>query len=495
MLKQKKFQILVAVIVALFLLAACSPQTVEVTRVVTETVTDTVTEQIEVTRVVEGEVVTEQVEVTRVVEVEAMEEEPEAVPYNLTPGKPYDGTSINFLICCPTAGQFVAWQNSAAEFTELTGIEVVFANEPWGSFQERIVTESIAGTGAYDAVVWLDSWGPSFSNTLLPLEPLIERDGIDYMDDYPPAFLDAGTFNGHTYGIPVRTHAFITFYRTDVFADLGLDPPATWDEVLETGRTIQESTGMAGLSNYYGVGSAQNLFVWALMLWGNGGDIFDADFRPIFNSAEGVAAAELYASLAEIGPESQFTNLEADARSVISQGDAAMIIGWWHFAGGFNNPETSVEDVVGNMGYAPVPALPGEDPVGFALSIPIGISSFSRNQDAAWEWIKFLSHPERDRAVVIDKSDPSAATVVVSHSSNLVDPEVNEANGGIHEAGAPGLANSRLMPLIPEWAEVASILETAINEIVLGADAQSTLDEAAADVEAVMERSGYYRDQ
>ncbi len=44
-------------------------QTVEVTRVVTDV--ETVTEQIEVTRVVEGEVVTEQVEVTRVVETEA----------------------------------------------------------------------------------------------------------------------------------------------------------------------------------------------------------------------------------------------------------------------------------------------------------------------------------------------------------------------------------------------------------------------------------------
>ncbi|MCA9965837.1 MAG: hypothetical protein KC423_16410, partial [Anaerolineales bacterium] len=47
-------------------LVACSPQTVEVTRVVTETetVTETVTESVEVTRVVEGEIVTETVVVT-----------------------------------------------------------------------------------------------------------------------------------------------------------------------------------------------------------------------------------------------------------------------------------------------------------------------------------------------------------------------------------------------------------------------------------------------
>ncbi len=493
-MKIKKFASIFALLTGLLVLAACQPQTVEVIKEVPVEVEKIVEVEKEVVKEVE---VIKEVEVEKIVEVEveAMAEEPDAVPYNLTPGKPYDGTTVNFLICCPTAGQFAAWQKSVDEFTELTGISVEFANEPWGSFQERIVTESIAGTGAFDAVVWPDSWGPSFSNTLQPLEPLIERDGIDYMDDYPPAFLEAGTFNDHIYGIPVRTHAFVTFYRQDVFDDLGLEAPTTWTEVLEAGRTIQAETDMAGLSNYYGVGSAQNLFVYALMLWGNGGDIFDDNYRPTFNSQAGVDAANLYASLAEIGPEAQFNNNEADARGSVQQGESAMIVGWWHFAGGFSNPEVSVEGVVGNMQHAALPAVEGKDPTGFALSIPVGISSFSRNQDAAWEWIKFISHPARDKAVVMDKSDPATNTVVASHTSVITDPEVNEVNGGIHAAAAPGLENSRLMPLIPEWAEVSSIMETAINEIVLGADAQSTLDEAAADVEAVMERSGYYKDQ
>ena len=69
---------LILLLLGTVILVACQPQTVEVTRVVTETetVVETVTEQVEVevTRVVEGEVVTEtvieEVEVTRVVETE-----------------------------------------------------------------------------------------------------------------------------------------------------------------------------------------------------------------------------------------------------------------------------------------------------------------------------------------------------------------------------------------------------------------------------------------
>ncbi len=75
---QKRLIFLIGLLlVAVLALAACAPQTVEVTRVVTET--DTVTEEVEVTRVVtETETVTEEVEVpvevTRVVTEEVMVE-------------------------------------------------------------------------------------------------------------------------------------------------------------------------------------------------------------------------------------------------------------------------------------------------------------------------------------------------------------------------------------------------------------------------------------
>lgn len=69
-MKKHFFWFLVALAGAI-VLTACQPQSVEVTRVITETVL----EEVEVTRMVEGESVTETIEVTRVVEVEAPAEE------------------------------------------------------------------------------------------------------------------------------------------------------------------------------------------------------------------------------------------------------------------------------------------------------------------------------------------------------------------------------------------------------------------------------------
>ena len=74
-MKGKRFLFIALIITAGLLIVACEPEEVEVTRVVTET--ETIIEEVEVTRVVEGEVITEiqEVEVTRIVEVEAEEEE------------------------------------------------------------------------------------------------------------------------------------------------------------------------------------------------------------------------------------------------------------------------------------------------------------------------------------------------------------------------------------------------------------------------------------
>ncbi len=82
----KKFTLIIVFIGAM-LLVACEAETVEVTRVVTETVIEQV--EVEVTRIVEGEVVTEtvieEVEVTRIVEVPAETDEiDESGPRTLT---------------------------------------------------------------------------------------------------------------------------------------------------------------------------------------------------------------------------------------------------------------------------------------------------------------------------------------------------------------------------------------------------------------------------
>ena len=420
--------------------------------------------------------------------------QPTAADYNLQEGKPYDGTELNFLICCTAVAQFAALIERTEEFTDLTGITVNWSNTPYESYKDEILVEASAGTGSYDLVAWVDAWGPQLEPFLLPLGDLVETDGVD-TSDFPEVYLDAARLGTDTlYGLPLRGHAFMLWYRQDVLEEAGLEVPTTWQEVAAAAQTIQETTDYEGVSLYYNVGTGQNLFHWLSRLWGAGGEVLASDLRHIFNNEVGWEVMNAYAAFIRDGltaPDA-VTRGEQEGWQAVAQGRAAMFPGWSWIYESLANPEFSEQDVIDNLGFVAAPGWEGGERTSYGYIWPVGIFSGSRNQEAAWEYLKFLTNEDVSRELVLDKSVPELSTVVATRYSALRSPEVNATTGGLQEAMADSLEDARTEPLVPEWLEVQSVLEVAINEIANGAEVQETLDTAAADVEEIMSRAGYY---
>lgn len=414
--------------------------------------------------------------------------------FGLDPERPYAGTEMRYLVCCNSASQFASLiERTNEEFTPLTGITVEWADVPYDAFLSQLVAEATTSAGTYDVASWVDAWGPSINGLLEPLDERIAEADID-MDDFPEVFQElskAGAEDGQYRGIPLRGHAFMQFYRQDIYDQLGLQPATTYAEFAEQMALIDSQTELAPTSLYFGRGATQNLFIWTSMLWSNGGDLLDENGEPAFNGPEGVEAAEVYTSWLDQGwspPESIAWN-ETEARNYVQEGNAATFLNWsWGYER-FQSTETAAPEVIDAMGFAPLPQFEDGEEASFAQLWPVGILAGSENKDAAWEYIKWLTHAETEKAVVTDKDDPATSTVVAVHTSNLLDPEVNAANNDLQMAMAEALENARAAPLIPEWPEVADALEVAINEIAGGADAQTALDTAADRVSEIMGRS------
>jgi multiple sugar transport system substrate-binding protein len=405
--------------------------------------------------------------------------------YGLKPDKP----------CCSSVGQFAALiKRTSSEFTPMTGIEVTWDNTPYGAFQEKLLTEASTGSGTYDVVAWVDSWGQGLKPYLLPLNDRIKQDNID-VSDYPKAYLDAASGDdGTIYGLPFRGHAQVLFYRKDVFSQLGLQPPQTWQDVAAAAKTIREKTQLNPIAMYYKVGAAQNLFIWLNMLWGSGGDIFDKDKHPIFNNDVGVKATQQYVDFVKnnLTNQSALTFDEGGATEEMTKGRAAMFVGWSWIRENFTNKEIAAPEVLNNIGVVPAPSNGGA-PVSYGYIWPVGILQSSKNQDAAWEYIKWLTSKAVEKAVVLDKSDPKTSNIVAVHLSNLNDPEINATTEGLHKVMGTMLQTARTEPLLPEWPEIQTRLETALNEAAGGADVKATLDKAQKDVDEIMKRAGYYK--
>lgn len=408
----------------------------------------------------------------------------------LKPGKPYAGTKLAIML--PPSSQFRAQEKRLAAFKEATGIEVAYQYVPYGQLLEKLTTEAVGGGSAYDLVAYQDSWLASLANYLSPLDAQVQADGVD-LGRYPDVYRKACQFEGATYGLPVRAHPQLLFYRKDLYEQAGVAPPATWDDMIAAAGTVQAKTGVPGVAMDYVKGSGfQNLWLWFNCLWGHGSDVLDADGRPLFNNDAGVAATQAYVDVllkhkvANPG-SSQFN--EYDMVNAMAQGNAATMMVWWWTYSVLTGDRSRLEPA--QVGFAPMLRVgQGQSPT-VAIVMPFGIARQSRQQEAAWEFMKWVSNPALEKEIVCDKSDSQSADIVATHTATYLDEQVNAANHGLHRAALQSLEQARTVPQLVVWPQIATALESAISDIVSsGKPVKQALDEAAAQAARIARRSG-----
>lgn len=111
-------------------------------------------------------------------------------------------------------------------------------------------TATLAGdSGTYDI---LETYGfviPGFAEEekLVPLNDLWDEYADDYgLGEISESMVEGMSYDGEIYAIPMQAQMFVMAYRTDVFDDLGLEVPTTFDEMITAAEAIQA----AGLMDY-----------------------------------------------------------------------------------------------------------------------------------------------------------------------------------------------------------------------------------------------------
>ena len=415
------------------------------------------------------------------------------LPYGLEAGKPYAGTTLNILsVVTP---QFEGLMLRDGEFTELTGIETEWTFIPFTSLQEKVASVGVAADGGFDVVNYLDSWGPPNAHWLVGIDDMMAEDGIG-MDRYPAVLAKSARFEGRTIGFPLRAHAQVMFYRKDVLAEIGMDPPRTWDDVVAVADAIRaKGLDVEPLALYFhNDGNRQNLFIWLNFLWAAGADVFDAKTCPVWDSEAGLAATEDYIALHTLhkvtNPSSIFF-VQQDALRSFLRGDSAMSPLWrWIYLRSVESRSSVLTKE--QIGFAGMPSYKGRT-ITYARSLLFSISKYSKHQGAAWEFMKWLSNPalEKKNATEREVAGKTIINNVVTHAANLQDSDVNAANDMIQQAAWESLKESDIMPQIAEWPEVGDILSAAITKAAAGGDTRTLMADAAEQARKTLRRAGY----
>lgn len=348
----KKFptKLLVLAVLALLFLVACQPETVEVTRVVTETITET--EQVEVTRIVEGESVTEmvEVEVTRVVEVESESE-------------PMDTTVIEFWTTDNEEERVDTYEAVAARYMEMhPEVEIRIIPIEEAGVTQRISTAQAANRLPDIVRMGVERVASFAASGLLDEDAAMATIDSIGVDDFRagPLAMVTNPATGNYSAIPFDGWIQAIWYRTDVFDAAGLNPPISWDDISAACETLPgQGNLLYGITLGTDPGQNYGHQIFEQVAISNNAWPFDAEGNVTMNTPEMIEALDFYTSLqscAAPGPQywrGARENYELDQSGMLFYSTYIMddlVDGSGLEEGG--NVEIPVEDLPGNTGFA-----------------------------------------------------------------------------------------------------------------------------------------------
>ncbi|MEM7028306.1 MAG: extracellular solute-binding protein [Chloroflexota bacterium] len=232
--------------------------------------------------------------------------------------------------------------------------------------QEQVrLALSAGGDSPYDIVHGANGqvadWGgPGW---LMPLNDLVDKYRDEYnLDDIPAKAWEGATFDGKIYGVPIVGNTLHFIYRQDVFDDLGIAVPETYDDVIAACNTI-------GLDNAdYDMPFTINLsagWAWEIeffqMLRAYGGDYLDENNMPAFNGEAGLNAVNKMVEVADacMGIDGYSFGLN-DQEVAVQLGTLPATNMWASRAANMQDPErTDLGDVIR---FAPAPRATADGP-------------------------------------------------------------------------------------------------------------------------------------
>jgi len=395
---------------------------------------------------------------------------------------------------------------------ELTGITLNVIELPPADMYTKVLAEHIAGTGAYDIININIPEGPDFvkAGALEPLDPYIEKymnpaDLEDFPEVFQPGLENAG-YGGKIYALRDDGDAFILYYRKDLFQDeanqaefkakYGYDllPPTTWKEFQDVGEFF---TAKFAPDLYGGAIQRQegaNFFWFIGQFSGNGGQFFDPEtMKPEINSDIGVQTLTEMVKQNEFMPPGVQKWGFAEVLSAWLDGKLAMVITWppiGRWSAGYGTrveqlswiPETKV---AGKVGYVP---MPGGRP-SLAGGFQLGVSSDSKNKEAAYLTLQWLNSPEISLQRVLlpyALRDPFR----LSHFSSPLYRSAWDEAGEYLDTLRSAQKTGQREPVIPGARQYEDSLERAITAAFAGSDPKEVLDIVAKEWEDITERLG-----
>ena len=194
----------------------------------------------------------------------------------------------------------------AKEFSKIhPNVEFVIEAYPYGEFISKIALDVAGGGGSYD-LVWTDYkfiGGYADAGYLQSLDSYFLADPSYWADvkkDILENVLNMYRYKGHWWALPVDSNTQAFYYRKDLLENIGVNPPKSWDEVLEIAPKLHKPPKQYALGAYYKRFWAAD--AWFAYFFSAGGQLWDENYVPQLTSSAGIKGTTYFKKVSEFVP-------------------------------------------------------------------------------------------------------------------------------------------------------------------------------------------------
>ncbi len=369
---------------------------------------------------------------------------------------------------------------------------------------EELLKNAVRKTSRYDIVAVDLPWVGELveKGILMPLDEAFDLQRLDPAD-FHTAGWKAAHWGGRAYGVPAQTTPELLFYRKDMFAEAGIEPPATTDDLLAAAEKLHDPIhGRYGIAWNAARGTALgHTFLMTLADFGasildleenaggyNTDNLHKGGYRVLIDTEKGLAAAEYLMALLQFSPPGILSMSWYERVRPYAAGNIALAYGYTLLAPYFElDPSSPASD---QTGYLAHPTGPGASPVapvgGYVMCIPANIAA-ERIEPAVEALIAFTS-PEAQKLYVQNGSRTNSRYSVGS------DPEVRRTSTIFEAVDAMSWRDELQFwprPPIPEISDIIHICGEELHDMLRGiVSPREALAKAQARADKIITQSG-----
>ncbi|RPI89975.1 MAG: extracellular solute-binding protein [Chloroflexi bacterium] len=347
-------------------------------------------------------------------------------------------------------------------FEEQTGYHLhVDVRLPHVELNERMAKDLGTADGCYDLISTHTKYSPSQAEYLMPFDELVS---VNELNDFVPRVLDLCRIGDKLMQLPRNLDARILFYRADL-----IPAPQTWEEA-DAQMVAHKRNDLYGFAF---PGRHSGLFgTFYEMLGMAGGDLFDDELHPVFNSEAGEWALNfLYRlhSIERVTPPDLIENWYYDEISErFRKGDVLMVGDWPGFYGLYQKRETCA--VFGRFDVAVYPAGPAGIRKSYAGGHSFAIPKAARDPQGGAALAKYLTSVDVQwHEASLGGHTPVRQSIFEKMKAALAGQSAAKRDARRMAALEETINHYAMIPpKIPEYPLIEDIMASGVQEAVTG---------------------------